>query len=97
MHCPCDLYRSRALGGQYIAAVVKPFINYVIDGVIINMLVWPQRLVVPLVVSEEMTVAVARLSYRSQGVIKVCGTCMMGLVRVRGRGGGGVSKCDVWK
>lgn len=35
-----------ALGGQYAAGVVKPFINYVVDSVIVNMLVWPQRLVV---------------------------------------------------
>ncbi len=37
---------GKALGGQYAAGVVKPFINHVINNVIVNMFVWPQRLVV---------------------------------------------------
>jgi len=30
----------------YIAKVITPFIDYVIDGIIVNQLVWPQRMVV---------------------------------------------------
>ncbi|KAJ9532490.1 hypothetical protein QJQ45_010556 [Haematococcus lacustris] len=62
---------GHALGGQYIAGVVKPFINHVIDNVLLNMLVWPQRLVVPVLPDEDMAVHVARLAYRSQGVLRV--------------------------
>uniref|UniRef100_A0A7S0RQP9 C2 domain-containing protein n=1 Tax=Chlamydomonas leiostraca TaxID=1034604 RepID=A0A7S0RQP9_9CHLO len=60
-----------ALGGQYVAGIVKPFINYVINNVIVNMFVWPQRFVVPIIGSEEMAVEVAKLAYRSRGVLKV--------------------------
>jgi hypothetical protein len=32
--------------GSSIAKLITPFIDYVIDGIIVNMLVWPQRLIV---------------------------------------------------
>lgn len=31
-----------------VAKIVTPFIDYVINGIIVNMMVWPQRLVVSL-------------------------------------------------
>lgn len=77
-----------ALGGQYVAGIIKPFINFVINNVIVNMFVWPQRFVVPIIATPEMAVEVAKLAYRSVGVVKVRGACS---VFQGGGGGGGVA------
>eukprot|EP00798_Chlamydomonas_sp_ICE-L_P011464 gene11464-34178_t len=71
------LYKYRmdfgaAMGGKAVAGLVQPFINWVVNDVIINMLVWPQRLVVPILPNNPaMDLEIERMSYRCQGVVKV--------------------------
>lgn len=64
-----------ALGGAYVASVVKPFINFVVNSVILNMLVWPKRLVVPVLpldkLGPEVQMAVARMNCYHKGLLKV--------------------------
>ncbi|KAG1659304.1 hypothetical protein FOA52_003660 [Chlamydomonas sp. UWO 241] len=63
-----------ALGGAFIASVIKPFINSTIHNVLLNEMVWPQRIVAPVVfgeVDERTALAIARLGYYHQGLMKV--------------------------
>lgn len=62
---------GKALGGKYAASGIKPFINYVIRNVMVSMLVWPQRLVIPIINTEDMQVEIAKLQYRNQGMVKI--------------------------
>jgi Ca2+-dependent lipid-binding protein len=56
------------LGGSVTAAPVKMFVNSMVKNILNDMLVWPQRLVVPIIPNIP---AVSQLFYRHQGILKV--------------------------
>ncbi|KAG2493047.1 hypothetical protein HYH03_008710 [Edaphochlamys debaryana] len=64
---------GKALGGSMAPAAVRPVINYFMKEVITAMLVWPQRLVVPILQeTDQDRVEIQRLMRRHQGVLRVC-------------------------
>ncbi|PNH08684.1 Synaptotagmin-2 [Tetrabaena socialis] len=64
---------GKAMGGSLAPAAVTPIVDYFIKEAITGMLVWPQRLVVPILQeTEEDKVAIMRLMRRHQGVLRVC-------------------------
>jgi len=63
---------GKAFGGPYMANVVKPFVNMVINQHIVNTLVWPQRMVIPIIYKDpEVQPEIDAMQYRSKGMIKV--------------------------
>ncbi|GLC59938.1 hypothetical protein PLESTB_001556000 [Pleodorina starrii] len=64
---------GKAMGGSMAPAAVTPVINYFLRDVINKMLVWPQRLVVPVIQeTEQDKVEIQKLMRRHRGVVRVC-------------------------
>ncbi|EFJ40787.1 hypothetical protein VOLCADRAFT_119865, partial [Volvox carteri f. nagariensis] len=63
---------GKALGGSMVPAAVTPVINFFLRDMITKMLVWPQRLVVPVLqATEQDKVEIQKLMRRHQGVLRV--------------------------
>ncbi|GIL55458.1 hypothetical protein Vafri_11001 [Volvox africanus] len=64
---------GKAMGGSMAPAAVTPVINYFLRDMITKMLVWPQRLVVPVLQeTEQDKVEIQRLMRRHRGVLRIC-------------------------
>ncbi|GIL85222.1 hypothetical protein Vretimale_10731 [Volvox reticuliferus] len=64
---------GKAMGGSMAPAAVTPVINYFMRDIITKMLVWPQRLVVPVLQeTEQDKVEIQRLMRRHRGVLRIC-------------------------
>eukprot|EP00198_Chlamydomonas_reinhardtii_P000381 XP_001689716.1 predicted protein [Chlamydomonas reinhardtii] len=64
---------GKALGGAALPAAVTPVINYFLKEIISGMLVWPQRLVVPILQeSQEDFFSAQLLMRRNCGLLRVC-------------------------
>lgn len=71
-----NLNVGKALGGSAISNVIKPVIQDIVQYQIVNMLVWPQRLVIPvplpdLLKDDEVQAGVAKMALRNRGILKV--------------------------
>ncbi|KAG2424545.1 hypothetical protein HXX76_014426 [Chlamydomonas incerta] len=63
---------GKALGGSMAPAAVTPVINYFMKEIITKMLVWPQRLVIPILQeTEQDRILIQRLMRRHRGVIRI--------------------------
>ncbi|GFR39731.1 hypothetical protein Agub_g212 [Astrephomene gubernaculifera] len=64
---------GRAMGGSMAPAAVTPVVNFFLRDVITKMLVWPQRLVVPILQeTDQDKIEIQRLMRRHRGVLRVC-------------------------
>ncbi|KXZ55135.1 hypothetical protein GPECTOR_3g286 [Gonium pectorale] len=64
---------GKALGGSLAPAAVTPVVNYFMREIITKMLVWPQRIVVPILQeTAQDKVEIQRLMRRHRGVLRVC-------------------------
>eukprot|EP00200_Dunaliella_tertiolecta_P001773 CAMPEP_0202346946 /NCGR_PEP_ID=MMETSP1126-20121109/5518_1 /ASSEMBLY_ACC=CAM_ASM_000457 /TAXON_ID=3047 /ORGANISM="Dunaliella tertiolecta, Strain CCMP1320" /LENGTH=747 /DNA_ID=CAMNT_0048938425 /DNA_START=160 /DNA_END=2400 /DNA_ORIENTATION=+ len=62
---------SKMILGEQIGTWITTFVNKIIRNQMVNMLVWPQRLVVPILNTPQMEYEMERLSFRAQGIMKV--------------------------
>ncbi|KAG2448432.1 hypothetical protein HYH02_006324 [Chlamydomonas schloesseri] len=75
---------GKALGGAALPAAVTPVINYFVREIVSGMLVWPQRLVVPILQESQDDFFQAQLLMRRNcGLLRVC------VVKLRE-----IAKCD---
>ncbi|KXZ55136.1 hypothetical protein GPECTOR_3g287 [Gonium pectorale] len=64
---------GKALGGSLAPAAVTPVVNYFVRGVIDKMLVWPARIVVPILQeTQQDNTEIQRLLRRHRGLLRVC-------------------------
>eukprot|EP00198_Chlamydomonas_reinhardtii_P000382 XP_001689717.1 predicted protein [Chlamydomonas reinhardtii] len=63
---------GKALGGSMAPAAVTPVVNYFMKEIITKMLVWPQRLVIPILQeTEQDRILIQRLMRRHRGVVRI--------------------------
>ena len=65
-----------AFGGSFTTAPIIAFVNFIVQEVIVGMLLWPNRITVPILellgpVDPDIALEVERLNGRQRGVIKV--------------------------
>ncbi|GLC43424.1 hypothetical protein PLESTB_001555900 [Pleodorina starrii] len=64
---------GRALGGSVAPLAVTPVVNYFLRGVLDRMLLWPNRIVVPILQETAQDAAeVQKLMRRVRGMVRVC-------------------------
>ena len=63
-----------AVGGKVAGGGVEQFLDNLIPGIIEGFLVWPERIVVP-ILGEDVTGPLTDLMLRHKGIMKACLTC----------------------